>query len=339
MPSARRVRWAQIRVASVAIVALVILGVLISLITGGTLFQAKAKLYLYIPDATGLAKGSPVRVDGVDIGVVESVGFSGSTDPSQIIRVRMSVEKSRLRSINADSVAQISNDTLIGDKFVDISSGSSPAHIPENGALRFKAQPDLMRTVDLEQLEQELRLVDGTLGDIEAGRTQLGKFVIGDEVYASMRRRLTELQNTLRRATATNSELGNLIYTDALYQKIRSPLTRLDEQIAYIQSGQGGLGQLLRDPAQFEQLRATLLDLQKSITATRTADFIQSDDSYVSWTKTLTSLADQVDAINQSRMLNATDLYEEWDGSLRQIQATMSEFHRNPAKYMRVQIF
>lgn len=332
-------RWARFRVTCVSVVALVILGVLAYLLTGGTLLEPKTKLYLYIPDATGLGPQSPVRVDGIGIGTVDSVNFSGSNDPQRIIRVEITIQKSRLTSITEDSKAQISNDTLVGDKFVDITTGTAPGHVPENGELTFKAQSDLMRSVDMVQIEQQLRIVDATLADIEAGRSELGKFVLGDQVYVSMRRRLTQFQSTIHRAMANNALLGNLAYTDTLYQKILAPLTSLDQQIATIQSGQGSLGQFLRDPAQFEQFRTTLTGLQKNIADIRSAGLINSNEDYAGWTKSATSLTQQLEEINESPLLNTTDLYETWTGTFREMRTDLKDFRENPKKYLRLKVF
>src|SRR5271169_1284810 len=117
MPSPSRVRWAKFRVATVFVVAACILVTLIYLLTGGTLLQQKATIYLYLPDATGLAAGSPVRVDGIGVGTVDSVNLSGSGQPNRVIRVAMTVEKGRLATLPADSFAQLSSDNLVGDKF------------------------------------------------------------------------------------------------------------------------------------------------------------------------------------------------------------------------------
>src|SRR5580658_5369277 len=116
MPSARRVRWAEFRVISVSTVAIAILMTLVYLLTGGTLLEKKATLYLYIPDATGLSHESPVRVDGIDAGTVSTVVLTGSNNPLRIVKVTMRVELDRLAAISTDSMTQISADTLVGDK-------------------------------------------------------------------------------------------------------------------------------------------------------------------------------------------------------------------------------
>lgn len=339
MPSVQRVRWAKFRVSVVSVVALLILSVLAYLLTGGTLLEPKARLYIYIPDATGLGPQAPVRVDGIDIGKVDWVRFSGSNDLARIVKVQITIEKSRLDSITADSVVQISNDSLVGDKFVDITTGKAAAHIPENGELRFKAQPDLMRSVDLEQFESQLRIVDATLADIEQGRNELGKFVLGDQVYVRLRVRMTELQSTLRRAKATTADLGGLVYTDALFRQVEAPIARIDDMVARLQAGQGAAGQFLRDPAQYEQLRSALTGLRQGISDARSADMLKTDAAYRDWNSMLASLTRQVDDVNGSRLLNATDLYEEWTGTLLEMQKGIKDFRQDPRKYLRLKVF
>ena len=157
-----------------------ILGTVSVLMTGGTLFRPKANLYLYLPDGTGLDKGSPVRVDGIGVGKVGSVLLSGSSDPNRIVKVTMIVESNRLPSIAEDSTAQTASDTMIGDKFVDISSGTSPNHIQPGAEMQFKGSPELMKTLDMSEFEHQLRLMDAVLTDIEQGRGQVGQFVIGE---------------------------------------------------------------------------------------------------------------------------------------------------------------
>ena len=91
MPSARQIRWAKFRVVTVSAAAVVILSILSYLLTGGTLLTARATMHLYIPDATGLGPGAPVRVDGIGVGKVRSVALSGSSQPNRIVKVTMTL--------------------------------------------------------------------------------------------------------------------------------------------------------------------------------------------------------------------------------------------------------
>src|SRR5262245_33815339 len=114
MPSAQRVQWAMFRVTTLAVAAVLILGTLVALMTGGSLFEPKTRIYLYMPDAVALVADAPVRVDGISVGKVESVELSGSNIPNRVVRVTMQVDRERLKSIPADSTAQASAETLVG---------------------------------------------------------------------------------------------------------------------------------------------------------------------------------------------------------------------------------
>ena len=80
MPQTRKVTWAQLRVGVMAIVAIAIMVVLVFLITGRRGFFTKtAEIRTFVDDSSLLKVGSPVRLNGIDIGNVRSVALSGQT--------------------------------------------------------------------------------------------------------------------------------------------------------------------------------------------------------------------------------------------------------------------
>ena len=339
MPSVERVQWAKFRVAAVAVSALMILGTLVYLLTGGTLFEAKSTIYLYMPDAVGLLAGAPVRVSGFGVGKVESVRLTGSNIPDRVVRVTMSVDRDRLQNIPDDSTAQASSDNPVGDKFVDIDAGHSPNHIKPGGELLYKASPDLMKRLDIAQFEQRLREMDALISDIEAGRSPFGKFVQGEEVYVSIRRRLAELQSGIRAAAKTTGQIGNVIYTDALYRQFVEPLRGLDLSLAKIQSGQGPLGQFLRDDAQYAQLRGAVNDLRFAMQGLHGAPWLTSDAQYTAWNQGIQSMIRTVDEFAASPMLTTTATYDNLNGLAKELGTQMKEFRENPRKFLRFKLF
>lgn len=338
MPSPRRVRWAKFRVMSVSLVALAILLTLVYLLTGGTLLEQKVTLYLYIPDATGLSHETIVRVDGINAGKVKTVAFSGSNDPLRIVKITLTVGRDKLGSISDDSQTQISAD-LFGDKFVDIISHEAPGHIAPFGELKFKNQPDMMRTVDLVDLERQLRTVDATLSDIENGANPLGQFILTDTVYMSLRKKFIEMQGLIGKVKRTTNFAGSVIYTDALYLKMQAPLVQLDQTLARWQSGQGAPGKFLRDPAQFEQARAQLRDLRKSIDNAESTEFISSDETYAGWNRTVSGLIQKVDEVDAMPMFSSSEVYDNLNGAAAEMQKTMKDFREDPRKLLRLRIF
>jgi len=339
MPSKEHVNWAKFRVLAVTVAALLILGTITFLLTGGTILEPKTTLYLYLGDATGLAPGSPVRVDGIGVGKVDTVELSGSNEPQRVVRVSMKVERDRLDSITVDSTAQSSSDTLIGDKFVDISSGVSPQHLAPGSEIKYKGSTELMKSIDLSQFQQQVKAIEKLLDDIEQGRTPLGQFIAGDDLYNQLRDRIRGLQDSMHAAADTTSAVGQALYTDALYGQVLDPLRQLDESLAKLQSGQGSLGQMLRDNQQYAQARTEVSDLRRSISGMKTGEMMTSGRAYSDWTKQVRSLIETVDAFNASPLLTTSAVYDNFNGMARELQSTAKEFREDPRKYLRLKIF
>src|ERR1035437_5322496 len=339
MPSARQVNWAKFRATAVIAAGLLILGTVSFLLTGGTLLEPKTQIYLYLPDATGVAPGSPVRVDGIGVGKVSVVELSGSNEPNRVVKVTMSVGRDRLRSITDDSTAETTSDTIIGDKFIDVTSGTGAKHLMPGGELQFKGSGDLMQRLDLAQFQQRLHLIEVLLDDIEQGRSPLGEFIKGETIYNDLRKRITDLQRGIHVAADTTTAVGQALYTDALYRKITEPLRQLDESLARLQSGQGTGGSLLRDTQQYDQALAQVAGLRRSIESLQGAEMMTSDRAYNDWTRQAAAIIRQVDEFNAGPMLTTSAVYDNWQGMAKEFQATTQEFRENPQKFLRIKLF
>jgi phospholipid/cholesterol/gamma-HCH transport system substrate-binding protein len=337
MRSRERVTWAKLRVFAVSAVGLVILGVLLYLLTGGMLLAEKATLYLYIPDATGIAESSPVRVNGIDVGRVDQVVLSGSRDPKRVIRVTLIVERKSLSMIPVGSYAELGTDTPVGDKFVDVTSRGRGT-TPPNSELPFQEPSDLFKTLDFAQFEERLRQMDGILTEIETGQGRVGQFVAGTKIYDDVRNELGKIENAVRAAASTTSDFGKQVYTERLYRQLLAPLTDFDQSLARLQSGQGA-GVWLRDTASHDQLLASVKGIRESIGGIRASSFVQSDAFYESVNRWTTSMTRRVDEINTGPLFAAPQTYENLNGLARELAASMKDFRENPKKYLRLKVF
>jgi phospholipid/cholesterol/gamma-HCH transport system substrate-binding protein len=337
MRTQRRVKWAQLKVAAVTLAALLILGDVLYLLTGGTIFTEQAKLYLYIPDATGLDYGSPVRVDGISVGKVSAVSLSGSAVPTRVVRLTLEVQRDSLAMIPNGSYAELSTEDPIGDKYVDItSSGRGP--MPPNSEIPYKGPSDVFKTLDFEQFETNLREMDAILTDIETGKSRVGQFVLGTQLYTDLRGRVGDIEKGLRTATNTTSAIGRELHGDRLYRQLTAPLLEFDAELAKLQSGQGAAGQLLRDSAQYDQAAATIRNLRDFVRDLRASPMMQSDATYTGLTRTVVSLTQSVEQFNAG-IFGAPQAYESWNGMARDLEKTMRDFRENPRKYLRMQLF
>jgi phospholipid/cholesterol/gamma-HCH transport system substrate-binding protein len=337
MRSRERVKWAQLRAMAVGSVGLIILGVLLYLLTGGTLLSEKTSLFLYVPDATGVSEAAPVRVNGIQVGKVTGVALSGSRDPKRVVRLTLTIERNSLAMIPVGSFAELGTETLVGDKFVDV-TGRGRGTTPPNSELPFQEPSDILKTLDFAQFEARLRQMEAILNDIESGRGRVGQFVNGTKMYDDLKRELTQIERGVRAAASTTSDFGKQVYTERLYRQLLAPLTDFDQSLARLQSGQGA-GAWLRDTAKHDQWLASVRGVRESITGLRTSTFVQSDALYESVNRWTASVTRTVDDINAGPLFAAPQTYESLNGFARELESTMRDFRGNPQKYLRIKIF
>src|SRR5713101_2562553 len=111
MPSAAHVAWAKFRVAAMIGCAVGIASVLIYLLLGGSEFlQPAVTIHTYMVALSGLARGSPVRFNGIRVGEVVRTQLSHLPDPQRVVRVDMSIVQHYLQSIPEDSTVGVSAD-------------------------------------------------------------------------------------------------------------------------------------------------------------------------------------------------------------------------------------
>src|SRR5262249_53906403 len=148
-----------------------------------------ATLYTYMDDAAAMAPSTVVRLNGISVGKIDKIGFSGETNPKRIIKIEMSVRSDMLAQIPDDSVAGVSASNLLGDKFINITKGKSATHIKDRGELKsldVKDIPELVTTAGdlLTSFQQIVNRFSDLLSDIEAGKGNIGK-LIKDEQLAN----------------------------------------------------------------------------------------------------------------------------------------------------------
>jgi len=315
-----------------------ILGVVLWLLTGGALFQEQTHLFVFIPDATGIDIGAPVRVNGILIGKVDGVALSGSKDPIRIVRLSLLVSRDAVTVMPTGSFADLGTEDPAGDKFVDITSRGG-GNLTPNSELPYRGPSDVFKTLDFAQFQANLKQMDAILTQIETGQGLVGQFVQGTQMYNDLRRRLGDMEGVMRNAASTTTEVGQFVHSDALYRQFQAPILAFDQSLAQLQSGQGAAGQMLRDTAQHDQLDATIRGLRDSIAGMRASSMIQSDTLYNDLNRSVTSMIATVDEFNAGPMFAAPQTYESMTGSLKELENTLRDFRGNPRKYLRLKVF
>ena len=337
--------WMRISVLIVLTLGTAFVLMLIFLLSGGgrEFFERTTSLSTFMPDGTGLAPGSEVRLSGIPVGHVTKVDMSGSLDPQRVVRVDMRVNARFLPSIPVDSQTTIGADTLVGFKFVDIDEGKSPLPIAENGTLISEPVRQASDRADLVlSLQNELRQVDQLLQQISSADTPVGHFLWGEEEYNSILARITSFDASIHAMVRGNSPLGQALFSDVMYKSMRERVLKLDTQLQSIQKGEGATGKLFASDEQYNKLLASLKDLHASIT--RMGPKLQSDAAYEKVLKLLRDTDRMILTLTvgegaTAKLLQNAKLYESLYGSLHGMEVLLKDFREEPQKYMRYQVF
>ncbi len=348
MPSAARLRWAKFRIVAVTFVALLVLGVLLTLLAGGKMFRSYSHLHVYMPDSAGLGPKSSVYLNGIPIGTVESVGFSNLKDPERTIVAELKIGSTYVSQIPVDSVASLTAQNVVGDKYLDITKGRSPAHVRPGDTVPFAPPTDVIKRLDLAQFEARLRAIDLLLADIQAGESTVGKFFVGDELYQETVAAIGNLEHAIDAAAGSQTTFGRLLYSAEDYNSIRQSVRRLDAQIAAVERGEG-YGRYLRDSSQYDEIRERLARVRQSVADLNAGKgslgrFLTEDAAYTRWLRVIDGLIRNIDELNRGEgsmgtLFVSAQPYESITGSSRDLAKSLSAFREDPQSFVRITIF
>jgi len=354
MADRTKVRWSQLRVGILAGGSFLILFVLVFLLTSYRgLFTRSVILRTYMDDASGLAVGTPVRLNGIGIGFLDALQLTGSRAPRRAVEFDMKVKRQFLTQIPVDSVAGIAASNLLGDKFIDITRGHSAEHVqPDAEILSLQAQdiPEIMaQTANLMVGFQGIvARLDQLLVGVEQGKGNLGKFVKDEQLYDRLNDIASEGQKLLADVRTGQGTVSKLLYNDELYQEIRAPIKRINDMLADMQSGQGTAGKLLKDPALYDEAKQTMDEIHglvADINAGKgTAGKLAKDDQLYQRLDDLSAkLNATLDKINSgqgsvAQLINDRALFDSLNGAVQELQGLVKDVRKNPKKFLSVRL-
>jgi phospholipid/cholesterol/gamma-HCH transport system substrate-binding protein len=214
------------------------------------LFTDTFRVYAEFKQVAALDTGAKVRVAGVDAGEVEEIRVPEG--PSGRFRVRMRVRSDLRPLIRIDSIALIQNDGLVGNKFVQIQTGTDAAPAVADGGTIQSREPfdiaDLMLT-----MSQTLATVNGMLDEVKDG--------VDDALGA--------VTATASDAQALMKNLGGDVRT--ILGSANDVSRDLKIIVGNVRAGRGTVGKLVNDEALYASVRSMAADAEKAVATVRQA--------------------------------------------------------------------
>jgi phospholipid/cholesterol/gamma-HCH transport system substrate-binding protein len=214
------------------------------------LFSHTFEVYAEFGGISGLQNGAKVRVAGMDAGEVGEIHVPGG--PSGKFRVKMRVREDLHPLLRLDSVASIQTDGLVGNKFVQIETGSDQAQIvPDKGTIQSREPFDIADL--LLKMSDTIDVVNKTIVDVRG-----------------------ELDDALGTLTSTAQDAGKLM--NDVGQDVREIMASAQRVsadvnviVAGVRQGRGTVGKLLTDDSLYTSAKSMAADAEKAIANLRQA--------------------------------------------------------------------
>jgi phospholipid/cholesterol/gamma-HCH transport system substrate-binding protein len=107
------------------------------------LFSSSVSFKTKFADVQGLKAGAPIRMGGIDIGHVESVGY-GKDPADSTVYVSLDIVESEAGRIRTDSKVRIVNKGLLGDKMIEITKGQASTNVAPGGEIKSDEPDDYL---------------------------------------------------------------------------------------------------------------------------------------------------------------------------------------------------
>jgi phospholipid/cholesterol/gamma-HCH transport system substrate-binding protein len=214
------------------------------------LFSDSIEIYAEFQEVAALANGATVRVAGMDAGEVAEIRVPEG--PSGTFRVRMRVRKDLHPLIRLDSVASIQNDGLVGNKFVQIQTGSDQSpQVQEKGTINSREPLDIADVMQM--MNDTIVTVNTMLIDVK-GRL--------DEA-------LVAISATASDAQALMNEMGGEVRAILVSsERVAADVTAI---VSNVRQGRGTLGKLLNDDTLYLSAKSIAADAAKTMATVREA--------------------------------------------------------------------
>jgi phospholipid/cholesterol/gamma-HCH transport system substrate-binding protein len=276
MPSQQEVRWSQLKVGVIVMVAAVVLVTLLFLMTSSSgigIFSKKLTVTTYFENAAGIKEGAAVNLQGVTIGTVKSVvvtpDLARKLTPVQVV---MKLDKKYAVDLKKDSKAALTTVGVLGDTVVDINSQVATGPPLQDGdelhTLETPTITDVVKASQgtIEQLNVILAKMNTVVDNLQAGKGSIGQLINNPDLYNKANATVDELLTLEKNLNNGRGSIGKLMTDDTMYNRLNSAAGRLDNIAAALDAGKGTAGKLLKDETLYNNLNATLANANTILT-------------------------------------------------------------------------
>jgi phospholipid/cholesterol/gamma-HCH transport system substrate-binding protein len=175
-------RTFELKVGIFITVAIVILGLIVSLIGDVHFFRKGYNINVLFNFANGITENSPVRLAGVNIGQVEKIGlFFDENERRTRVRISTRINDKKIR-IEEDATVVINTLGLLGEKYIEIFPGLKTGTILKSGD-EITGRDPVPTEVLTSRAEDIANAATVILTRLKDGEGTIGKLLVEEKFY------------------------------------------------------------------------------------------------------------------------------------------------------------
>ena len=217
----KRRGWTETVVGIFVLASLALLFLLVVLIgRRQAIFEKRYEITGMFDTVAGLQAGADVLLAGINVGYVEDIKFGKNNN----VEVVMTISRSQMERVRADSIACIRTMGLMGDRYVEVTIGSAEEPvIPPGGTIN---------TSELFELGELLEEARPALGNLQKAISNIS--LITEELtdptgdVANIIQNVRIVSNDVRKGQGT---LGALLSKDDIYRKTSDVLDTTQQTV------------------------------------------------------------------------------------------------------------
>lgn len=262
--------------------ALVLVGALLfiggTMWLGGKRISTRPTVAVQFPNAGTLKRGSPVRISGVQLGMVDEIEFQGYG------KVLVHLDLDEEASPRRDAAAELATVGLVADAVINFNPGTAPEPLPEDAVIIGTVAPGFMDIGT--KLGDQASTVLGGLTQLQFKeisaelRRTLTSFERLAQVYANTRSGpIADMTTTMKGLQVVSARIDSMLQAAQLDRTIRtadsmmvnlrtlsasvqSTAAQLDSVLVRVNRGEGSAGRFLTDTLLYQNTQRLVKSLQ-----------------------------------------------------------------------------
>lgn len=347
MPQRKAITWTELRVGLLVIAVAVILALFVFYGTREALFAAKSHYRTHLPDVSGLKKGAPVRLAGLEVGTVQSVSLAGlGAERARQTEIQFTVRSEYEDYLRSDSLAYITTEGLLGESVLEIDPGQTGEKLPRGAVVPGTQRGNIKQIVqNVDSITGDIRLL---VADVRAGKGTLGKLFTDPALFDRADLAVRQFQSLTAKAAAGEGTLGKLMVSEELYNQLRGTATTIDEVAQEVRQGKGTLGKIIYDTTVYDQAQSFTERMDRVAARVESGEgtlgkMIYRDELHENANQTFANAREITRKLNEGegsfgRAVNDPRLYDNINEFTSEMRALISDFRKDPKKYLRVKL-